>query len=229
MFDRLRQGSSWRVAILIVGIALLLTKSPMIKALFAENQSNLLLARRWSDVCLKQTIQGEQRIQLFSSLQVSDHSNWWQADVNDVWFFPAFSMAPIVVVTDRRRLEAENPTWGGLTGYNESGGGGSYLVVFSGGGPRIPFLLDETSQVAVSVRAKHDDPPPVTFAVTLGDSFTGQFLFERGDDTWGTETLTTTLSGGCHWLHIFFIHDFYDEERQLDRNGYIDWIEIKRQ
>jgi hypothetical protein len=159
MLNRLSWGGSWRVAILIVGIALLLTKSSTINALFVENQSNLLLARRWSDVCLKQTIQGEQRIQLFSSLQVSDHSSWWQTDVNDIWFFPALSMAPIVVVTDTRRLEAENPTWGGLTGYNELGGEGSYLIVYSGGGPRIPFLLDETSQVAVSVRAKHDAPP----------------------------------------------------------------------
>ncbi len=195
-----------------------------VEALFVRNQTFLTLSRGWPEVCSSTSISKERRLQLFGELQ----------DFGRVWLKPAtaesfyiLAFEPWVVVTDTRQLEAEDPTWGGNTGSNQLAV--NHLVIYSlGGGVRIPILLDETSVVTISVHGKHDAPPPVTLPVSVDDVLLGELLFERGDDTWGVESITTTVSGGCHWLRVWYTHDLFDKERQLDRNAYIDWVGIEK-
>jgi len=206
----------------IVAIGYLSGIFARVEALLARNQAFLNLSRGWSTVCLNHSVQWQEREQSFNELK-SLGQRWLPANSENNLLVSAF--VPWVVVTDTRRIEAEDPRWNTGSGRHQLTE--TYLVIYTKGGINVPILLGETSTVFIRIFGRHDAPPPVLLAVSIDDAPVGELAFKKGDDTWGSETLTTTMVGGCHWLSIEYINDFFDEEQQLDRNAYIDGLVVE--
>jgi hypothetical protein len=193
-----------------------------VNKLYLHNILSLISTQQWVKICLDEDLSGEQRLEL---LHFSEPLEYWNATDGD-FAARAFATAPLNVVTDTQLMQAEliaSQMDTCLCELRED-----HIVIYSWGGIEIPLLLDSSSKVMISVRAIHDAPPPVTLTLFLDDSFVGNLEYARGDDTWGTDNILLSMTGGCHWLSVWYRHDFYDKERQLDRNAYIDWIEVRK-
>lgn len=91
------------------------------------------------------------------------------------------------------------------------------------------FLMAEHDNCwQIAVKAKHDDPPPVILEVWIDREKVDTLSFDRGDQSWGVLSTNVLLSPNLHTLDIMFVNDFLNKETEVDRNAYIESVEITR-
>ncbi|MBK8985270.1 MAG: hypothetical protein IPM39_04185 [Chloroflexi bacterium] len=93
---------------------------------------------------------------------------------------------------------------------------------------RLFFLSEETDSWIISVHAKHDAPAPVILEIWLDDQSIGRLVFDKGDDTWETLSLAAPIKPGFHNFYFRYVNDLFDQEQGLDRNAYIEYVQIAR-
>ncbi|MBK6710110.1 MAG: hypothetical protein IPG51_07190 [Chloroflexi bacterium] len=94
---------------------------------------------------------------------------------------------------------------------------------------RLFVFSEEVDLWKVSVHGKHDAPAPVILEVWIDDNFVDSLVFDKGDDSWETLSVSTMVTPGFHQLFLRYVNDFYDRELGLDRNAYIGYAFITRQ
>ncbi len=94
---------------------------------------------------------------------------------------------------------------------------------------RLFFVAEQTNSWQIAVNAKHDAPASVLLEIWLGTEHLGTLSFDEGDNTWETLSLSAPIAPGFHNLYIWYKNDFFDPELGLDRNAYIQSLQIMRQ
>ena len=223
------QRANWAIIGLLACLFLIaLINAAPLKNAVERNRARLL----WTHICRNRSLSAQARSDYLATLialKVPTPFMFFrpEARVRPDRNFALEDVAKVNHSTDPHRFEAEDPRLGLDTGQNAFTD--SYVAIYGGGGPHLPLLLLDESDITVNIRALHSTPPPILFAVIVYGTdrvIAGNLAFERGDRTWGTESMQIALPGGCYWLEMPFINDFFDSERQLDRNAYIDWVEI---
>lgn len=134
---------------------------------------------------------------------------------------------PLHIVSDQIELSANDLAAGSSRTDQTQGDtttlfGGGYLQ------SRLFFLYEEPTQWLISVHGKHDAPAPVMLELWVDEQLIGTFVFDKGDDTWETLSLPAFVTPGFHNLYLWYVNDFFDPVRQLDRNAYIESMRVMR-
>ncbi len=91
------------------------------------------------------------------------------------------------------------------------------------------FLMAEAEGCwQISVKAKHDDPPPVELELWLDKDKVGTLSYGLGDQSWQTLSLSTPVDPNLHLLRIWFANDYLDTENGVDRNAYVETVDVRR-
>lgn len=93
---------------------------------------------------------------------------------------------------------------------------------------RVFFLADNESCWQIGVKAKHDDPAPVNLQIAVDETPLGILSYAKGDQSWEILSLYSAVKPGAHWLRIWFINDYLDEETNTDRNAYMEFVTINQ-
>lgn len=134
---------------------------------------------------------------------------------------------PLHIVTDTIQLPASVL----VKGSSRPGESSSDVVTLFGAGhiqSRLFFLSETASTWVISIHAKHDIPPPIILEIWLDERQIGHLVFDKGDDTWETLSLTTQIEPGFYNLYVRYVNDFFDPALGLDRNAYISYLQITR-
>jgi hypothetical protein len=133
---------------------------------------------------------------------------------------------PLVYVEESAEIQAAelSPMGTSIANQEQSNSG----TLFGEGYFQVRVFLAADSEACwrFGVRAKHDDPPPVNLALWLDNEQIGELSFTNGDKTWETLSLTTHAKPGAYWFRVWFVNDFRDPELNVDRNAYIENIQI---
>ncbi len=134
---------------------------------------------------------------------------------------------PLHIVSDQIELSANDLAAGSSRTDQTQGDtttlfGGGYLQ------SRLFFLYEEPTLWSIAVRGKHDAPTPVMLELWVDEKLIDTFVFDKGDDTWETLSLTAFVTPGFHNVYLRYVNDFFDPIRQLDRNAYIESMRVMR-
>ena len=134
---------------------------------------------------------------------------------------------PLHVITDTIQLGAFTLAQGSSR-TNEINS--NFCVLFGTGytQSRLFFLSEEADLWMVSVRAKNDAPAPVKLEVWLDNNSIGNLIFDKGDNSWETRSLSIRVEPGFHNFYLWYVNDLFDPEQGLDRNAYIQYVQITR-
>lgn len=77
----------------------------------------------------------------------------------------------------------------------------------------------------LTLRLRHDAPPPVLIAIELNVQEVAMISLERGNFSWEERSLRLHLSQGMQMLSVAFRNDYYDQ--LSDRNAVIEWIALR--
>jgi len=150
------------------------------------------------------------------------HLELWELSVDSLL---QEAVAAPIISSQLWRSEAEGPDV-------ESNTGGPYAdgwIVWSNGyiDTFIELSADGTYRFAVRVYGQQAGDEPVLMALRL-DAIDIETLDVVADETAPViEERTLELSAGVHSFGAGFLNDFYIPEESLDRNLFVDWIEVE--
>jgi hypothetical protein len=138
----------------------------------------------------------------------------------------------LMVLTDTNQiLSLADLRLGGDSRANQQASvtGADHVTLWGNGYLEARLFVLNQSAWTISVKAQHDNPPPVILTLTLDGQPAGNLMFDKGDLSWGyLSTDPISLSPGFHWLHIWYANDYFDQKSGQDRNATIRLVEFTR-
>jgi hypothetical protein len=210
-------------ALLLLALITLVTRA------WPRNYAYLLLSQGYSGA----TAGGQQKLRQAwrlacqaSALPACGHSDTLLVPLVDDYYLN--QVVPLVVITDTVQLAAADLHLGEQFALNELTG--DYVTMFGNGSldARLFLAAEGIEEWTIAVTAVHDAPAPVTLEVWLDDEPFGTLIFDKGDQSWETVSVSGKIIPRFHWLTLEFVNDYLDAETGQDRNAYIEQITISR-
>jgi hypothetical protein len=88
------------------------------------------------------------------------------------------------------------------------------------------FRVPESGAYNITIRAQNSPPAPVQIQLELDFEALEQFEWTQGDMSFQDYHAETTLTTGAHVIGLRFMND--GSVNGVDRNAFIDWIDIQR-
>ncbi len=104
--------------------------------------------------------------------------------------------------------------------------GDEWFLYGQGESLRTQIIVQDAGYYHVIVVGQNSRPAPIEIGVKVDGTQAGVLRYTRGDDSYTDESLPVHLSPGAHTLQLEFINDFYDADRNLDRNATIRSLKI---
>jgi hypothetical protein len=114
-----------------------------------------------------------------------------------------------------------------LTGSVGAASGGAWLLWSNGNvGPTLDLEAGEY-KITARVWAAQAGDENAKAAISSGNSTLAEFDVTGDVNAPQLITTTSTLSGGSQQIAVSFLNDLYDPQNNLDRNLFVDWIEVE--
>ena len=106
----------------------------------------------------------------------------------------------------------------------------SRSIILSGVGSYVAIVvyMPQSGCYQIKVFAQNGQPPPVEIGVSYGSFYLGveKLVFDLGDNSWSDKSANLWALKGRTTIEMIFLNDYYDPVTGVDRNAWIDWVEI---
>lgn len=100
------------------------------------------------------------------------------------------------------------------------------VLLFSAQPISYSVCLSSQGIYEVSVVSRENIPPPIKIEVSWDGWIADVLDFKQGNEYWTSQSATIVSPAGEHELQLKFTNDFQDEQKDVDRNAVIDYVEI---
>lgn len=100
------------------------------------------------------------------------------------------------------------------------------VVLFSSQPISHLACIPEPGLYRIEMTALEGEPRPIEFNVDWDNWSAGTIAYTKGDETWSARSIIVASTAGSHHLSINLANDFSDTARGIDRNGYIDYVNV---